>query len=231
MANERQYPKETETQATNSPVPEEFDSAIAPQGYEPELVEEIADMETPQQKRRKAFRYLIWTALFMVGAIYFCIPRGVERPNDIPIPYGLEDRPLPASTLFLRQIAPKTLGDFTLVHQAVEKSFKEPFVGADIATATYTNSQGRTVTVSIINAESYINANRYLKGVKAFLQEEGGATQIADRIWLEHSFLEWDAPGLANRAYGFAWNNKHFYYSATSANREDRDFFAENFPY
>ena len=41
MANERQYPKETETQATNSPVPEEFDSAIAPQGYEPELVEEI----------------------------------------------------------------------------------------------------------------------------------------------------------------------------------------------
>lgn len=231
MVNDRQYPKETETQATNSPVPEDFDSPIAPQGYEPELVEEIADMETPQQKRRKVVRYLIWTVLLIVGISFFCIPRGAEKPNDLLIPYGLEERPLPASNLFLRQIAPKTLGSFTLVHQTVAKSFTEPFVGADIATATYTNPQGRVVTVSIINAESYINANRYLKGLKAFLQEEGGSTEIVDRIWLEHSFLEWTAPNLANRAYGFAWSNEYFYYSATSAHQEDRDFFAENFPY
>ena len=52
MPNDVNYPKETETQATTDPVPAEFDSAIAPQGYEPELVEEIADMETPGQKRR-----------------------------------------------------------------------------------------------------------------------------------------------------------------------------------
>lgn len=231
MAEKREYRKETETQATNSPVPEEFDSAIAPQGYQAELVEEIAAMETPQQKRRKAIRYLIWTVLLIIGTIYVCIPRNAERPNDIPIPFGLETRPLPSSKLFLRQIAPQAVGDFTLVHQVVEQSFEEPFVGADIATATYTNAEGRAVTVSIINAGSYINANRYLKGLKSFLEEEGQATNIVDRIWLKHSFLEWEAPTLANRAYGFAWNNDRFYYSVTGANQEDRDFVVENFPY
>jgi hypothetical protein len=136
MANDRKYRKETETQATSDPIPEEFDSAIAPQGYEPELVEDIADMETPEEKRRKAIRYLIWTALLLILATYFCLPRGLERPNDISIPYGLENRPLPSSELFLYQIAPKSLGEFELVHQQVERSFEEPFVGAEIAMAT-----------------------------------------------------------------------------------------------
>ncbi len=231
MATDRKYRKETETQATSDPVPEEFDSAIAPQGYEPELVEDIADMETPEEKRRKAIRYLIWTALVLIVATYFCLPRGLERPNDIPIPYGLENRPLPSPELFLYQIVPKSLGEFERVHQQVERSFEEPFVGAEIAMATYTNPRGRVVTVWIINAGSYINANRYLRGLKTFLAEEVGATKVVDRIWLEHSFLEWEAPKLANRAYGFAWSNEHFYYSVTSANKEDRDFFVENFPY
>jgi len=231
MADNGNYRKEAETQATTDPAPEEFDSNIAPQGYEPQLVQEIADLETPPQKRRKAIRYLIWAALLLLIATYFCTPRNVERPNDIPIPYGLENRPLPSSDLFLYQIAPQSLGNFKLVHQQVERSYEKPFVGAEIATATYTNPQGRAVTVWVIDAGSYINANRYLRGLRTLLQETAGTGQVADRIWLDHSFLAWEAPELANRTYGFAWNNDRFYYSVTGANKEDRDFFVENFPY
>jgi len=231
MAVEQNYPKETETQATNSPVPEELDSPIAPQGYEPELIEEIAEMETPREKRAKAIRYLVWSILLMLGAFFFCIPRGAERPNDMPIPYNLAERPLPSSKLFLYQIAPQELGDFKRVHQEVARSYDQPFVGAEIATAIYTNSQGRAVIVSIINAGSYINANRYLRGLKAILLSEGRATHMSDRIWLETSFIEWEAPTQPERAYGFAWSNDQFYFSVVGPNKTDRDFFATNFPY
>jgi hypothetical protein len=227
----RQYPKETETQATNSPVPEEFQSNIAPQGYEAELVEEIADMETPEEKRRKAIRYLIWTVLFVIVATLFCIPRNAERPPDIPIPYDLESRPLPSSELFLYQIAPREVGDFRRVHQQVARSYEDPFVGAEIATATYTNSQGRAVTVSIIDAGSYINANRYMGGLKRKLAAEGQAANIVDRIWLETSFLEWEIPSPVNKGYGFAWSNERFYYAVVAPQKEDRDYMVENFPY
>ena len=183
MVKQPEYPKETETQATVDPVPAEFDSAIAPQGYEPELVEEIADMETPAQKRRKAVRYLIWTAILFVGAIYMCRPSADELPNDIPIPYELASRPLPPADIFLRQVAPRELGDFTRVHQNVERSFQEPFVGAEIATATYLNSDGEAATISIINAGSYINANRYLTGLRDFLEEDAGAVPARRPCW------------------------------------------------
>ena len=231
MVAKRDYPKETETQATVGPIPEEFDSPIAPQGYDPELVEGIAEMESPAQKRRKAIRYVIYTTLLIIGMAIFCIPRDAERPPDIPIPYELEERPLPSSRLFLRQVAPAAVGDFSRVHRAVARSFEEPFVGAEISTATYTNSQGQAVTVSIINAGSYINANRYLRGLKAKLQEEESATQIVDRIWLQNSFIEWEAPHLGNQAYGFAWSNQHFYYMVVSAIKEHRDYVVQNFPY
>jgi hypothetical protein len=231
MSNRRDYLKETETQATSSPVPEEFDSPIAPQGYAPDLVEDIADMETPQQKRGKAIRYLIWTVLLIIATIFFCLPRNAELPSDVPIPYNLEARPLPAANLFLYQIAPKTLGDFRQVHQDVARSYEEAFLGAVIATSTYVNDQGQVVTVSIINAGSYINANRYLRNLKTYLEEDVKASHMVERIWLENSFLEWEAPQMGNQAYGFAWSNQNFYYSVLSANQAERDFFVENFPY
>ena len=231
MSNDTNYPKETETQATVDPVPAEFDSAIAPQGYEPELVEEIADMETPGQKRRKTIRGIIGTVLVIVATIYFCAPDEAALPPDIPIPYGIESRELPPDDLFLYQIAPKTLGNFNRVHQNVDRSYEDPFVGAEIATSTYVNDQGQAVTLSIINASSYINANRYLEGVSASLAETDDDVEIVERIWLQHSFVAWDNANLGNQNYGFAWSNEHFYFSVTSALEEPRDFFAENFPY
>ncbi|MEM7034517.1 MAG: hypothetical protein AAF629_33560 [Chloroflexota bacterium] len=231
MSNETNYPKETETQATIDPVPAEFDSAIAPQGYEPELVEEIADMETPGQKRRQVIRGIISTLLFLGAVIFFCAPNETELPPDIPIPYGIASRELPRSDLFLYQIAPKSVGGFNRVHQNVERSYQEPFVGAEIATSVYVNDQGQTVTLSIINASSYINANRYLEGLSKQLEEEGGSPEVVKRIWLQHSFVEWDNAALSNQTFGFAWSNEHFYFSATSALEESRNFFAENFPY
>ena len=231
MSKDPNYPKETETQATIDPIPVEFDSAIAPQGYDPELVEEIADMETPGQKRRKVIRGLIGTVLLIVATLYFCAPDQSELPPDIPIPYGLESRELPRKDLFLYQIAPLAVGDFKRVHQNVDRSYEKPFVGADIATSIYVNDQGQTVTLSIINASSYINANRYLKGVSTSLAETGGNVDVTERIWLSPSFVEWNNADRGNEAYGFAWSNENFYFSVTSALEESRDFFAENFPH
>jgi hypothetical protein len=230
--NGQGYRKETETQATTDPVPEDFDSSIAPQGYDPDLVEEIADMETAHQKRRKAIWYLIWTVVIMAAATFFCLPLDEEPPPDVPIPYNLEARPQPASDLFLRQIAPKQIGDFKLVHQQEERLFRDPFVGADVAMATYIReSDSAAGTIWIIDTGSYINANRYLTGLKSQLMEEDRVPQLVDRIWLQHSFLHWEAPSLDNRAYGFAWSNERYFFQVVSATQETRDYLVENFPY
>ena len=230
--NGQGYRKETETQATSDPYPEDFDSPIAPQGYDPELVEEIADMETAHQKRRKAIWYLIWTVAIMAAATFFCLPIDEDPPPDIPIPYNLEARPQPASDLFLRQIAPKQIGDFELVHQQQERLFEDPFVAADVDTATYIrSSDGAAGTIWIIDAGSYINANRYLTGLKTKLTEEDRVPALVDRIWLQHSFLHWEDPKLGNRAYGFAWSNERYFFQVLSATEETRDYLVENFPY
>ncbi|MFQ5575801.1 MAG: hypothetical protein ACE5G8_02305, partial [Anaerolineae bacterium] len=223
--------KESEVQATTDPIPAELDSPIAPQGYQADFVTDIANLENPAQKRAGAIRLLLFGLLMVALVLWPCpIPNPQELPGDAPIPYGIERRPLPPTDLFLEQIAPKSLGEYRLVNQTVQRVFEEPFVGATVAVATYTNPNGGVATVWIINAESYINAKRYMKGLKAFLQSQKNAA-VVDYIWQEHNFIEWEAPELANRAYGFAWSNRHFYYSVTSASKEVTHFFAQNFPY
>lgn len=232
MSNEQPTRKESEIQATSDPPPAEIPSPIAPQGYEEEFVEDIAQMETAGQKRGKALRYLIFMVLGFFLIVYFCVPRNsTDLPSNVEIPYNLQDRPLPPTDLFLHQIPPKTLGDYTIVHRKVERSFEKPFVGAEIAQFTYVNPQGQTATLNIINAESYINAKRYLSSLKIILNEEVDATEVVDFIWQEHNFLQWEVPDWAERRYGFAWSNQHFYYSVYSGNEDTRDFIVENFPY
>ncbi|RME47512.1 MAG: hypothetical protein D6796_07605, partial [Caldilineae bacterium] len=131
----------------------------------------------------------------------------------------------------LYQLPPPAVGDFKRVDRKVIQSFEKPFVGAEIAIATYVNDSGQVATVWIINAESYINAKRYLKGLKTYLTQEVHAPHVSDYIWQEHNFLEWEAPSLGDRAYGFAWSNRHYYYSVTSPSKEARDFLVQNFPY
>ena len=43
-------PKDSEIQAAEGPPDPELESLIAPQGYSPELVDEVATMETPRQQ-------------------------------------------------------------------------------------------------------------------------------------------------------------------------------------
>jgi hypothetical protein len=224
-------PKDSEIQAADGPPDPELESLIAPQGYDPELVDEVATLETPAQQRRRAIRFLIGSLILVAIGFWFCTPTDLVIPDLPPLPYNLATRPTPPSNKFLEDTLPKTVGDFKLVDLQKEKAYEDPYVGATLVRATYVDSSGTPVRVDMIQAESYINARRYLENYKTLLEERTELAEWQERLYIEDNFIRWAAPDFADRAYGLAWNNERYFIAVTSPVQSAQQALAKDFPY
>lgn len=223
--------KDSEIQAAEGPLDPELKSLIAPQGYDPELVDEVATLETPAQQRRQAIRFMFIALLMLVVAFWLCTPANLVIPQFNQAPYNLDQRPTPPTNKFLEDTLPRTLGDFKLVDLKTEKVYEDPYIGADLVRATYIDSLGQPVTVVMIQAESYINARRYLENYKKLLEDQATVTEWQERLYIENNFIQWAAPDFADRAYGLAWNNERYFVAVTSPIQAAQQALARDFPY
>ena len=231
MSSSNGRPKDSELQkAEGSPDPE-LESLIAPQGYEPGLVDDVATMETPAQQRRKAIKFMIFALIVLAISFWFCTPANLVVPQLSPMPFNIDQRPTPPGNKFLEDAMPRTVGDFKLVDLQKKKVYTEPYIGATTIQATYVNSQGDPATVTMIEAESYINARRYLENYKRLLEEQANLFEWQERLYIEDNFIQWAAPDFAERAYGLAWNNDRYFISVTSPISQAQKALAEIFPY
>ncbi|MFQ5613509.1 MAG: hypothetical protein ACE5H9_15400 [Anaerolineae bacterium] len=230
MTDDNGPTRQSDIRSTTDPIPEEWESNIAPQGYEPEMVDDIADMEPPARQRRSAIRWGIATVLLIFATFFFCIPRNAERPNDEPAPFNLDQRPRPPADVFLKDLPPQTVGDFNLVLSRENQFFERPYVGARGMVTVYRDANGESVQVLLIDARSDINARRFLRGLKELLQQDDQA-EIRDRIWLDYSFVEWFAPTQGEQPYGLAWNNRNYYILVSAASLEALEGVAAAYPY
>jgi hypothetical protein len=156
--------KDSDLQAAEGPPDPELESLVAPQGYSPELVDEVATMQTPAQQRRAAIRFMIVSIILIAVGFWFCTPANLVIPaglND-PAPYAIDRRPTPPANKFLEDAMPRAVGQFKLVDLKKEQVFEDPFVGADVVRGTYVDDIGNPASVIMIQADSYINARRYL---------------------------------------------------------------------
>lgn len=224
--------KESDLQAADGANDSELESLIAPQGYAPELVDEVANMETPAEQRRKAIRYALIALVLLAGSFWLCTPANLDIPDlSSPAPYGLDKRPTPPADKFLEDTVPRNVGEFKLVDLKKERVFEDPFVGATVVRATYLDAVGNPASVVMIQAESYINARRYLENYKKLLEEQAGLVDLKERLYIDENYLQWSAPDFADRAYGLAWNNDRYFIAITSPISSTQQALAAAFPY
>ena len=231
MPDPNQRRKDSDIQAAEGPPDPELESLIAPQGYDPDLVDEVAMLETPAQQRRKAIKFLIYGLLALGLGFWFCTPANLVVPELPPMPYNISSRPTPPTNKFLEDTLPQTVGDFKLVERTKQKVYTEPYIGAVVVRGTYINSQAQPVIVVMIQAESYINARRYLENYKLLLQEQANPIEWQERLYIEENFIRWAAPDFADRAYGLAWNNDRYFIAVTSPISAAQTSLAQNFPW
>ncbi|MCK6628674.1 MAG: hypothetical protein L6R45_26280 [Anaerolineae bacterium] len=226
-------PKDSELQAAQGPPDPELESLIAPQGYNPELVDDVATMETPAQQRRAAIRFMVISLILLAIGFWLCTPANLVIPANLddPAPYGIEARPTPPTNKFLEDAMPRTVGEFKLVDLKKEMVFEDPFVGADTVRGTYLDAIGNPATVVMIEAKSYINARRYLENYKKLLEERATLTEWKERLYIEDNYIQWAAPDFADRAYGLAWNNDRYFIAVTSPISATQQALAAAFPY
>jgi hypothetical protein len=224
-------PKDSEVQAAEGPPDPELESLIAPQGYSPELVDEVATMETPGQQWRSAVRFLVIMGLLLVVLFWFCTPANLVIPELPPAPHNIFDRPTPPSDKFAEDLLPQEVGPFRLVNLKTEQAFEEPYIGEFVVQGTYIDEVGNPATVALIEADSYINARRYIENYKAMLQARRDLADWKESIYIEDSFIQWAAPGFADRAYGLAWNNDRYFIAVTSPISTSYESLAAEFPY
>ena len=226
-------PKDSEIQAAEGPPDPELESLIAPQGYNPELVDEVATMETPAQQRRVAIRFMIVSLILLAIGFWLCTPANLVIPTDLhePAPYGIDNRPTPPANKFLEDAIPRAVGDFKLIDLKKEQVFEDPFIGADVVRATYLDNVGNPASVIMIEADSYINARRYIENYKKMLEERANVTEMKERIYIDKNYLQWSAPDFADKAYGLAWNNDRYFIAVTSPISATQQALAEAFPY
>jgi len=231
MPDSNQRRKDSEIQAAEGPPDPELESLIAPQGYDPNLVDEVAMLETPAQQRRKAIKFLIYSLIALGIGFWFCTPANLVVPELPPMPYNLSLRPTPPTNKFLEDTLPQTVGDFKLVDRAKEKVYTDPYIGATVVRGVYVNSQAQPDIVVMIQAESYINARRYLENYKTLLQAQANPIEWQERLYIEENFIQWTAPDFADRAYGLAWNNDRYFIAVTSPISAAQTSLAQNFPW
>jgi hypothetical protein len=224
-------PKNSEIQAAEGPPDPELESLIAPQGYDPELVDEVAALETPTQQRNRAILFMLISLIIVSIGFWFCTPANLIVPQLSKRPYNIDQRPAPPRNKFLEDTIPRTLDDFTLVDLKTEKVYEDPYIGADVVQATYVDSIGNPATVVMIQAESYINARRYLENYKNLLEEQATLVEWQEQLYIEDNFIQWAAPDFADRAYGLAWNNDRYYIAVTSPVSSAQQALAQAFPY
>jgi len=223
--------KDSQIQAAEGPPDPELESLIAPQGYDPELVDEVATLETPAQQRRQAIRFMIVGLIMLVVVFWLCTPANLIIPQFSQTPYTIDQRPTPPTNKFLEDTLPHTVGDFKLVDLKTEKVYEDPYIGADVVRATYIDSIGNPATVVMIQAESYINARRYLENYKKLLEDQATVIEWQERLYIEDNFIQWSAPDFADRAYGLAWNNERYFVAVTSPIQAAQQALARDFPY
>lgn len=223
--------KDSELQAALGPADPELESLIAPQGYAPELVDEVATLETPAQQRNKAIRFMLIAVALVAIGFWLCTPANLVIPKFDEPPYGINERPTPPLDKFLEEAIPRTVGEFKMVDLKKGQVFVDPFVGAWLIQATYLDNVGNPVTVIMIQAESYINARRYLENYKKLLHEQANVVEWAERLYIDKNFIQWSAPGFADRAYGLAWNNERYFIAVTSPIKSAQESLAAQFPY
>lgn len=233
MSDTNERRKDSELQAALGPPDPELESLVAPQGYDPNLVDDIAMMESPAQQRRQGIRFLIIMLLILAIGFWFCTPADLIVPANLtdPAPYGLDERPAVPTNKFLKDIVPKTVGEFKLVDLKEEQAYEDPYIGAEIVKATYVNDAGIPAVVVLTQAESYINARRYLENYKNLLEQRANLTEWQGRLNIEQNYIQWAAPGFADQAYGTAWNNDSHFISVTSPVREAQAALVAAFPY
>ncbi len=226
-------PKDSELQAAQGPADPELESLIAPQGYNPELVDEVATMETPAQQRRAAIRFMIISLILIAIGFWFCTPANLIIPTGLndPAPYGVDSRPTPPTNKFLEDAMPRTVGEFKLIDLKKERVYEDPFVGAEVVRGTYLDQIGNPASVMMIQAESYINARRYLENYKKLLEARAKITAWKERLYIEENYIQWSAPDFADRAYGLAWNNDRYFIAVTSPVSATQQALAAAFPY
>jgi hypothetical protein len=83
----------------------------------------------------------------------------------------------------------------------------------------------------MIEADSYINARRYIENYKKMLQERATVTDMKERIYIDKNYLQWSAPDFADKAYGLAWNNDRYFIAVTSPISATQQALAAAFPY
>jgi hypothetical protein len=226
-------PKDSELQAAQGSPDPELESLIAPQGYNPELVDEVATMQTPAEQRRAAIRFMIISLILLAVGFWLCTPANLVIPAGLhdPAPYGLDNRPTPPSNKFLEDAMPRAVGPFKLVDLKKEQVFDDPFIGAEVVRGTYLDEIGNPATVVMIEAKSYINARRYLENYKKLLQERATLADWKERLYIEENYIQWSAPDFADKAYGLAWNNDHYFIAVTSPISATQQALAAAFPY
>ncbi len=225
--------KDSDIQAAIGPADPELESLIAPQGYSSELVDEVATLETPAQQRRQAIRFMIGSLILLALAFWFCTPANLVIPAGInePAPYSIDRRPTPPANKFLEDVMPRTVGEFKLIDLKKEQVFEDPYLGATIVRATYLDEIGNPAIVVMIQADSYINARRYLENYKRLLEERANLVEWKERLYIDDNYIQWAAPDFADQAYGLAWNNDRYFIAVTSPISATQQALAEAFPY
>ncbi len=226
-------PKDSEVQSAAGPPDPELESLIAPQGYDPDLVDEVATLETPAEQRRKALRFMIVSLILLAIGFWFCLPTNLIIPDNLddPAPYGIHDRPTPPTNKFLEDAMPRNVGNFKLVDLKKERAFEDPYIGAIVVQATYLDEAGNPASVVMIQAESYINARRYLENYKTLLEGQANLTEWKERLYIDKNYIQWSAPGFAEQAYGLAWNNDRYFIAVTAPTSATQQALAAEFPY
>jgi hypothetical protein len=233
MAEENERPKDSQLQAADGPSDPELPSLIAPQGYDPDLVDSVATLQTPAQQRNAAIRFMIFSLIAVAIAFWLCTPANLVIPLglDEPRPYGLDARPTPPTNKFLDDAMPRTVDNFKLVDLKEEQVFDSPYIGARTVRGTYVDDIGNPATVIMIQADSYINARRFLENYKKLLEERTHLVEWQERLYIEDNYIQWAAPDFADRAYGLAYNNDRYYIEITSPISATQRALAKAFPY
>ena len=233
MSITNNHRKDSDIQAAQGPPDPELESLIAPQGYDPALVDDVATLETPAQQRRKALRFMIGLLILLGIGVWFCTPADLIVPETVykPAPYDIDDRSDVPSDKFLEDVIPKKVGDFRLVDLRKEQAFEDPYIGAFVVQATYIDDAGSPVTVVMTQANSYINARRYLENYKKLLNDRTDVVAWQERFFINKNYIQWSAPTFADKAYGIAWNNNSHFIAVTSPISSAQQAVAAAFPY
>lgn len=233
MSETNGRPKDSEVQSALGPADPELDSLIAPQGYNPNMVDEVATLETPAQQRNAAIRFGIISLILLAIGFWLCTPANFVAPVGITdlAPFDVDKRPTPPTNKYLEDAFPQAIGDFKRVDLKKEQVFDDPYVGATIVRATYVDVLGRPASVVMIQADSYINARRYLENYKVMLNTRTQVVEWKERLYIEDNYIQWSAPDFADQAYGLAWNNDRYFVAITSPISATQQALAKAFPY